>query len=84
MTLPELPRDMPAPEPKEVDEKLQLDLHHLASDAGLKGHPVRDERCKNCLYYLEPDKSLSYCWHMKLRILVDDDWWCHWWQAHEE
>ena len=83
MTLPDLP-DLPKPEPKEIDEKIQLQLHHLAQDALLRGRPSGEERCRNCLYYLEPDESFSYCWHMKLRILVDDDWWCQWWEARED
>jgi hypothetical protein len=29
--------DLPKPEPKEVDEKLALQLKHLAEDAVLKG-----------------------------------------------
>jgi len=84
MTLPDLPSDLPQAEPKAIDEKLQLELHYLADGAGLKGHPSGDERCSNCLYYLEPAKPLSYCWHMKLRILVGDGWWCRWWQARDD
>jgi hypothetical protein len=83
-TLPDLPADMPQPAPKEIDEKLSLQLRHLSEDAVLKGEPSGEERCKNCLYYSEVDKKISYCWHMKLRILVGHDWWCQWWQEIEE
>jgi hypothetical protein len=84
MTLPDLPSDLPKPEPKEIDEKNHLELKYLAENALLRGQPSGEERCNNCLYYLEPEKSLSYCWHMKLRILVGDRWWCQWWQPRED
>src|SRR5207248_7346544 len=42
---------LPKPEPKEIDEKLALQLKHLAEDAVLKGQPYGDEQCSNCLYY---------------------------------
>jgi hypothetical protein len=82
--LPDLPADLPHPEPKEIDEKLSLQLRHLADDAVLKGQPSGDERCSNCLYYSETEKKISYCWHMKLRILVGHDWWCQWWHEIED
>ena len=82
--LPDLPDDMPRPEPKEIDEKISLQLRQLADDAVLRGYPSDDERCDNCSYYMEPEKKISYCWHMKLRILVGADWWCQWWDAIEE
>lgn len=71
---------IPPPEPKEIDEKLSMELRVLSSNAVLKGKPSGDERCDNCLYYLEPTADLSYCWHQKLRILVGADWWCQWWE----
>jgi hypothetical protein len=76
--------DLPKPEPKEIDEKLSIQLRHLAEDAVLKGQPYGDEQCSNCLYYLNPDDKISYCWHSKLRILVGDRWWCQWWEKIEE
>ncbi len=81
--LPDLPPmpDLPAPEPKAIDEKNALVLRHLADDAVLRGRPNGEERCQNCLYYLETEKQISYCWHSKLRILVGADWWCQWWDA---
>ena len=82
--LPDLPEDMRRPEPKEIDEKLSLQLRHLADDAVLKGEPYGEERCQNCHYYTEVDKKISYCWHMKLRILVGAEWWCQWWEKIEE
>lgn len=82
--LPDLPDDLPKPEPKPIDEKLSLQLRHLAEDAVLRGSPQGDERCSNCLYYSDTTQKISYCWHMKLRILVGNDWWCQWWQSIEE
>jgi hypothetical protein len=72
---------IPEPEPKEIDEKLAIELRHLADNAVLKGKPQGDERCDNCRYYLENTAEISYCWHQKLRILVGADWWCQWWEA---
>ena len=33
--------------------------------------------------YLNPDETLSYCWHPKLRILVGGPWWCQRWEKAE-
>ncbi|MDQ6696164.1 MAG: hypothetical protein M3Z46_01735 [Actinomycetota bacterium] len=75
---------IPDPEPKEIDEKLSIELRHLTQNAVLKGTPSGEEKCENCLYYLEPTASLSYCWHPKLRILVGAEWWCQWWEKIPE
>ena len=72
---------IPEPEPKEIDEKLSMELRHLAENAVLKGRPSGEEQCQNCRYYLEPTAYISYCWHPKVRILVGDEWWCQWWDA---
>jgi len=75
---------LPVPEPTEEDGVLHHKLQALAKDSVLRGHPYGDERCKNCLYYLDVDESISYCWHPKLRILVGEDWWCQWWEEIPE
>jgi hypothetical protein len=75
---------LPKPEPKEIDEKLSLQLKHMMDDNVLKGVPYGDEKCGNCLYYLETDQKIAYCWHPKLRILVGTEWWCQWWEKTEE
>ena len=73
---------LPKPEPKEIDEKNWLVLKDLLERATLKGHPYQGtEQCNNCLYYLDPDADISYCWHPTLRILVGEQWWCQWWEA---
>ncbi len=72
---------LPVPEPKEIDEKNALELKHLGEDAVLKGVPYGEEKCDSCLFYLNPDEKLAYCWHPKLRILVGSEWWCQWWEA---
>jgi len=36
---------IPEPEPKEVDEKLSMELRHLAANAVLTGHPSGAEKC---------------------------------------
>jgi hypothetical protein len=74
--------DMPPPEPKEIDEKNWLALRDVIERAVLKGEPYPNgEKCQTCLYYLNPDDGISYCWHQQLRILVGAEWWCQWWEA---
>ncbi len=72
--------EIPPPEPKEIDEKISLELRHMADANVLRGHAYQGEQCDNCLYYLNPDDDLSYCWHPKLRILVGAQWWCQWYE----
>jgi hypothetical protein len=72
--------DTAVPEPKPEDERRSLELRHMADDAVLRAVPNGNEHCDNCLYYLNPDDELSYCWHPKLRILVGRTWWCQWWE----
>lgn len=72
------------PEPTELDEVRLRELTVLSEDAVLKGVPYGDEKCQNCLYYLNPDDRISYCWHPKLRILVGEQWWCQWWEEITE
>ena len=76
--------DLPRPEPKPEDEKRALELQHLVHDAVLRAVPNGDERCSNCLFYVNPDEELTYCWHPKIRILVGGSWWCQWWEALSE
>jgi len=76
--------DIPLPEPTEVDEQLIQDLGHLATDAVLRGKPSGEEKCDNCLFYVDASERISYCWHPKLRILVGGDWWCQWWEEMPE
>lgn len=72
------------PEPKEIDEQRNRELQHLATDAVLRGHPSGDERCGNCLFYIDERQDLAYCWHPKLRVLVGENWWCQWWEARPD
>ncbi len=72
--------DIPPPEPKEIDEKNWLELKGFIDRAVLRGQPHGDARCDNCLYYLDPDENLHYCWHPQIRILVGGEWWCQWWE----
>jgi hypothetical protein len=55
----------------------------MIEDNVLKGVPYGDEKCGNCLYYLNTDEKIAYCWHPKLRVLVGFDWWCQWWEKIE-
>ena len=72
---------IPEPEPKEIDEKLSIEMRHLADNAVLKAQPNGEEQCENCRYYLENSAAISYCWHPKVRILGGGEWWCQWWEA---
>ena len=76
--------DIPAPEPKEIDEQNWVVLGHLIDNEVLRGNPQGDERCDNCLYYMDESKDISYCWHPRVRILVGDRWWCQWWEPIAE
>ena len=77
--------EIPEPEPKEIDEKLAIELRHLAENAVLKATPQHGgEKCQTCLYYLEDSAEISYCWHPKLRVLVGSEWWCQWWEKPPE
>jgi hypothetical protein len=80
--VPEAP-DAPKPEPAPVDEENASKLQRLVDDATLKAHPYAEERCRNCLYYLDTDSDFSYCWQPKVRILVSQDWWCQWWEEQD-
>jgi hypothetical protein len=72
--------DLALPEPTELDEQRNQQLMHLASDAVLRGKPSGDEKCQNCLYYLDASEGISYCWHPKIRLLAGAQWWCQWWE----
>ena len=76
--------ELPKPEPKETDEKNWLELQHFIERAVLRGQPNAEEKCSNCMYYLNPDDTISYCWHPQIRILVGSQWWCQWWEKIEE
>ena len=49
--------EIPKPEPKEIDSVKWLEWKDVMERATLKGHPYNDERCDNCLYYLDPDEE---------------------------
>lgn len=74
---------MPAPEPTELDERNLRALQIMSADSVLRGQPYGDESCKNCLFYIDTDATIAYCWHPKIRILVGQDWWCQWWEEIE-
>lgn len=43
-------------------------------------HPTSGEQCNTCLHYLNPDESVSYCWHPELQVGVGFDHWCQGWE----
>ena len=67
-----------------VDQARFTASQRLVRLAALRGTPLDDDSCANCLYYLEPGAPLAYCWHEKLQTLVGCQWWCHLWEMTEE
>jgi hypothetical protein len=68
----------------EVDEVRFAQVQHLLKVSALRGEPLDDDSCANCLYFLEPDDPLSFCWHEKLQVLVGAGWWCHFWEMRAD
>lgn len=54
--------------------------YSLVEDNQWVNEPKFGEKCKDCLYYLDPTDSVSYCWHPKLQVAVGHDHWCTWWE----
>jgi hypothetical protein len=68
----------------DADETKLAEIQTVVDGAGLQPHPVADDRCLTCEYYLEPERRFAYCWHPSLRILVSADWWCQWFEERSE
>lgn len=68
----------------EVDEARFGEVQRLIKITALRSTPIEDDRCAGCMYYLDPSEGLAYCWHEKLGILVDADWWCHYFETRED
>jgi hypothetical protein len=64
----------------EVDEAKFQQAQRALKISALQTEPSDGDRCGTCLYFLEPDSPLAFCWHEKLQILVGEDWWCHYWE----
>ena len=47
---------IPDPEPKEIDEKLSIELRHLARTRCSRARHTATRSASNCLYYLEPTR----------------------------
>ncbi|HLG66241.1 MAG TPA: hypothetical protein VKV36_00050 [Acidimicrobiales bacterium] len=67
-----------------VDDARFAEAQRLVKVAALRGSPLDGDRCRTCLYYLDPSEDLSFCWHEKLQSLVGGDWWCHFWEMRED
>ena len=67
-----------------VDEDRFADAQRVVKIAALRGTPLDEDRCRNCLYYLDPAADLAFCWQEKVQILVGSDWWCHFWELQEQ
>lgn len=52
----------------------------VVEDNLLAADPKYDQQCDECMFYLNPDDSVSYCWHPRVRIGVGARWWCQWWE----
>ena len=68
----------------EVDEARFAEAQRVVKIAALRGTPLDDDDCANCLYYLEPDAPLAFCRHEKVQILVGAHWWCHFWEMPDD
>jgi len=66
-----------------VDEAKFQQAQRVVKVAALRGTPLDDDSCANCLYYLEPGADLAYCWQEKVQINVASSWWCHFWEMTE-
>jgi len=67
-----------------VDEERFAAASKLIKVAALRGSPVDDGCCQNCLYYLDPSEEISFCWQEKFQTLVGATWWCHFWEMTDE
>lgn len=71
------PDEQPSQEDRTTARRLHVDKveaqHWL-------DHPNLDQQCNTCLYYLNPEESVSYCWHPGLQTGVGFDHWCRGWQ----
>lgn len=63
-----------------VDEIRFAAAQRVVKLAALRGSPLDGDRCATCLYFLDPDAELAFCWHEKLHVVVGADWWCHYWE----
>jgi len=72
-----------APDQEMSDEQVtesKRKWYALVEDNQWLNEPKFGEQCNTCLYYLDPDDSVSYCWHPKLQVGVGHDHWCTWWE----
>ena len=67
----------------EVDEQKFQQAQRALKISALQPAPSDGDSCHDCLYYLERDDELAFCWHEKLQILVGATWWCHYWEMAE-
>jgi hypothetical protein len=67
-----------------VDEARFAEAQRVLRVSALRAEPLDDDRCGNCLYYLEPSDAFAFCWHEKLQMLVGVDWWCHFWEMRDD
>ena len=67
----------------EVDEQKFQHAQRALKISALQPAPSDGDSCRSCLYYLERDSELAFCWHEKLQILVGATWWCHYWEMAE-
>ena len=68
----------------DIDEARFGAAQRVIKLAALRGSPMEEDRCGTCLYYLEPDDNLSFCWQEKVQILVGSQWWCHFWEMRDD
>ncbi len=67
----------------EIDEARFAAAQRVVKVAALRATPMDEDRCGTCLYYLEADEDLSFCWQEKVQILVGSGWWCQFWEMRD-
>lgn len=75
----------PFPETSDEFEKVLVEMRLLAPDdllgrvviTGFINHPVNDQSCENCIYYLAHRK---FCDLPELALPVEPNWWCRLWR----
>ena len=67
-----------------IDEARFQQAQRAARVSALRGTPLDDDSCANCLYFLEPGAEMAFCWQEKLQMLVGSNWWCQYWEMTED
>jgi hypothetical protein len=62
--------------PTEADIDLAITQQRRLGDTALRRAEAGEDACGACRHFLDPDSTVSYCWHPDHRTLVDAAWRC--------